>query len=119
VGVLENIRHGAAVTVCGVAMSIGLATAAQASTAPAATAANPTRQTGRVHSCTTNRSADVKSNSGGQVWEYDGMTEGTPQDQAGVVLSYTTGEHANVLSDDGGLHWSYYANSGPPFCSVP
>ena len=37
-GVFKNIRHSAAVTVCVVAMSIGLATAAQASTAgPSAT----------------------------------------------------------------------------------
>jgi hypothetical protein len=119
VGVFKNIRHGVAVTVCGVAMSIGLATAVQASTAPAATAANPTKQNGIVHSCTTGRTAYVYTNDGGLEWEYDGMTEGTPASQYGVVYSYNTGEHANVLSGTGGLYWNYFANSGPPFCSIP
>jgi hypothetical protein len=118
-GVFKNIRHGAAVTVCGVAMSIGLAAAAQASTVPAATAANPTDQNGLVHSCTTNGEAGVKSHNGGQTWVYTGTGGAGTHHQVGVVYSQTTGEHANVVTEDGGFHWSYLPNSGPPLCSVP
>jgi hypothetical protein len=131
-GVFKNIRRGAAVTVCGVAMSIGLATAAQASTAsiglataaqastaPAATAANPTNQTGRVHSCTTNGFAGVYSHDGGLHWYYSGTGGPGTHHQVGVVRSYTTGQHANVVTEDGGDVWSYLPNSGPALCSVP
>ena len=118
-GVFKNIRHGAAVTVCCVAMSVGLATAAQASTAPAATAANPTNQTGLVHSCTTHGEAGVRSHDGGQTWDYTGTGGPGTHHQVGVVYSITTGKHANVVTDDGGLVWSYLPNSGPPPCSVP
>jgi hypothetical protein len=118
-GVFKNIRHGAAVTVCGVAMSIGLATAAQASAAPAVTAANPTNQTGIVHSCTTNGKAGVYSYDGGETWDYSGTGKAGTQYQIGVVYSYTTHGHANVVTEDGGLVWIYDANSGGPFCSIP
>ena len=118
-GVFKNIRHGAAVTVGVVAMSIGLATAAQASTAPAATAANPTNQTGLVHSCTTHGEAGVYSTDGGQHWDYPGTGGPGTRHQVGVVYSQTTGEHANVVTEDGGFVWSYLPNSGPPLCSVP
>jgi hypothetical protein len=118
-GVFNNIRHGAAVTGCVVAMSIGLATAAQASTAHAAPAANPTDQTGVVHSCTTNRDGGVLSYDGGESWLFDGSGGPGTQYQDGVVYSYTTGRHANVVTEDGGLVWIYDPDSGGPFCSVP
>lgn len=116
-GVFKNIRHGAAVTVCVAAMSIGLATAA--STADAATPSYSADQTGVVHSCTTNRSGQVYTTDGGYTWYFDGSGGPGTQYQTGVVYSRTTGLHANVVTEDGGLDWIYDANSGPPFCSVP
>jgi hypothetical protein len=118
-GAFNNIRHGAAVTVCVVAMSIGLAAAAQASTAHAAPAANPTYQTGVVHSCTTNRDGTVYSTDAGKTWDYDGSGGAGTTYQIGVVYSYTTGGHANVVTQDGGEYWYYDADSGGPFCSIP
>jgi hypothetical protein len=118
-GVFNNIRHGAAVTVCVVAMSIGSAAAAQASTAHAAPAANPAYQTGVVHSCTTNRDGSVYTTDGGYTWDFDGSGGAGTQYQDGVVYSYTTHGHANVVTEDGGLAWIYDADSGGPFCSIP
>jgi hypothetical protein len=118
-GVFKNIRHGAAVTVCVGAMSLGLAAAAQASTAHATPAANPTTQYGIVHSCTTGGDGSVKTNDAGAIWFFTGKGGPGVGTQIGVVYSSTTGEHANVYTVNGGEDWYYEANSGGPFCAIP
>lgn len=116
-GIFNNIRRGAAVTVCVTVMSIGLATAGQASTAHAATAAYPQIQYGTVYSCATHQNGPVKTSDGGYVWYYDGPGgAGTPLVQVGAVYSSTTGRYANVRTRDGGLQWDYVPNA---LCSVP
>jgi hypothetical protein len=117
--VFKNIRHGAAVTMCVVAMSTGLAAAAQASTVHAAPAANPTYQTGVVHSCTTGGDGSVYTKNAGETWIFDGTGGPGTKTQYGVVYSSTTGEHANVYTVNGGEDWTYDPNSGGPFCSIP
>jgi hypothetical protein len=105
-GVFKNIRHGAAVAVCVTAMSIGLGTAAQASTAHAAKPAYPARQNGTVYSCT-GASAHVTTTNGGQTWLYTGSgPAGTPY-QYGQVYSSTTKLYAWVQTYNGGYKWDY------------
>ncbi len=119
-GVFKNIRHGAAVTMCVAAMSTGVATAAQASTAHTAIANYPAYQTGTVHSCTLNLYGSVYSSNGGQTWYFSGSTgSNTLAYQFGVVYSNKTGLHANVVTHDYGYSWQYAPNSGPPPCSIP
>jgi hypothetical protein len=120
VNAFKNIRHGAAVTVCIAAMSIGLSAAAQASTAHVATATYPAYQTGTVHSCTLNLYGSVYSNDGGQTWYFSGSTgSNTTAYQFGVVHSNKTGLHANVVTHNYGYSWQYAPNSGPAPCSIP
>jgi hypothetical protein len=105
-GVFKNIRHGAAVAVCIAAMSTGLATAAQASTAHAAKPAYPSRQNGTVYSCT-GAHAPVETTDGGDIWYYTGSgPAGTPY-QYGVVYSSTTNRTAWVQTYNGGESWYY------------
>jgi hypothetical protein len=119
VGVFKNIRHGAAVTVCVGAMSIGLSAAAQASTAHVMTAAYPSNQSGVVHSCATNLKGQVHTTNGGQTWQFVGGGGPGTTHQDGVVYSYTTGGHANVTTSNGGKDWQYDANRSLPFCTIP
>lgn len=123
-GTFTKIRHAAAVMVCAVAMSTGLAAAAQASTAgppatgrpaplaltaDAATPSYPANQTGSVYSCTTGRFGKVVSTNGGYTWYFIGSGgAGIPQHQTGDVYSSTTGRSAGVTTTDGGLIWTYH-----------
>jgi hypothetical protein len=114
-GVFKNIRNGAAVTVCALAMCGGFAAAAQASTTHATPAAAPAKQSGEVYSCTTGGSAPVNTTDGGQVWHYTGHGgAGKPLTQGGVVYSSTTNEYAYVYTSDGGIYWIY--NHGVDSC---
>ena len=105
-GVFKNIRNGAAVAVCVAAISIGLGTAAQASTAHAAKPAYPAKQNGTVYSCT-GAKAPVTTRNGGQTWLYLGSAPAGTPDQYGQVYSNTTKLWAWVQTYNGGYQWDY------------